>query len=75
MTVYPMILRLALPLAYGVEGYALKNSIAIKTKATIAIQEKTIPQNVYAFHIPWNNRVSAQVLSLLHQIISKYVLL
>jgi hypothetical protein len=40
MTV-PMILPWALPLAYGVEGYALKKSIAIKTKATIAIQEKT----------------------------------
>ena len=57
----------ALPLAYGVEGYALKNSLAIKTKASIEVQEKGIPQNVYAFHIPWNNRISAQVLSLLHQ--------
>ena len=57
----------ALPLAYGVEGYALKNSLAIKTKASIEVQEKRIPQNVYAFHIPWNNRISAQVLSLLHQ--------
>jgi hypothetical protein len=56
-----------LPLAYGVEGYALKNSLAIKTKASIETKEKTIPQNVYAFHIPWNNRISAQVLSLLHQ--------
>ena len=57
----------ALPLAYGVDGYALKNSIAIKTKAAIEAPEKVIPRNVYAFHIPWNNRVSAQVLSLLHQ--------
>ena len=57
----------ALPLAYGVEGYALKNSVAIKTKASIEVLEKTIPQTVYAFHIPWNNRISAQVLSLLHQ--------
>jgi hypothetical protein len=53
----------ALPLAYGVEGYALKNSIAVKTKASLQYKKK--PQNV--FHIPWNNRVSAQVLSLLHQ--------
>ncbi|MBP4141906.1 hypothetical protein J3S90_08830 [Flavobacterium sp. P4023] len=57
----------ALPLAYGVEGYALKNSIAIKTKATIEVVEKSVPEKVYAFHIPWNNRISAQVLSLLHQ--------
>jgi hypothetical protein len=57
----------ALPLAYGVEGYALKNSLTIKTKVSIEAKEKTIPQNVYAFHIPWNNRISAQVLSLLHQ--------
>jgi hypothetical protein len=39
MTVYPMISAWA-PLAYGVEGYALKNSIAIKTKAYIAIQKR-----------------------------------
>ena len=57
----------ALPLAYGVEGYALKNSLGFKTKASIEITEKTVPQKVYAFHIPWNNRISAQVLSLLHQ--------
>jgi hypothetical protein len=57
----------ALPLAYGVEGYALKNSLAFSTKAAITIQEKSVPQNVYAFHIPWNNRISAQVLSTLHQ--------
>ncbi|RTZ04927.1 hypothetical protein EKL98_08280 [Flavobacterium bomense] len=57
----------ALPLAYGVEGYALKNSLDIKTKATIEVKEKIVPKNAYAFHIPWNNRISAQVLSLLHQ--------
>jgi len=57
----------ALPLAYGVEGYAVKNSVTIKTKATIEIAPKNIPAAVYAFHIPWNNRTSAQVVSLLHQ--------
>lgn len=57
----------ALPLAYGVEGYAVKNSIEIKTKATIEALAKKIPEAVYAFHIPWNNRISAQVISLLHQ--------
>jgi hypothetical protein len=39
MTVYPMILPQALPLAYGVEGYALKNSIAIKTKASMQYEK------------------------------------
>ncbi|SHG14791.1 Zinc carboxypeptidase [Flavobacterium segetis] len=57
----------ALPLAYGIEGYAVKNSLDFKTKVAIEIKEKVVPQNVYAFHIPWNNRISAQVLSLLHQ--------
>jgi hypothetical protein len=57
----------ALPLAYGVEGYAVKNSLGIKTKATIEVAEKMLPESVYAFHIPWNNRTSAQVLALLHQ--------
>jgi hypothetical protein len=57
----------ALPLAYGVESYAVKNSLEIKTKAKIEVQEKKIPESVYAFHIPWNNRTSAQVVSLLHQ--------
>jgi hypothetical protein len=57
----------ALPLAYGVESYAVKNSLEIKTKAKIEVFEKKIPESVYAFHIPWNNRTSAQVVSLLHQ--------
>ncbi|WP_413998634.1 M14 family zinc carboxypeptidase [Flavobacterium sp. W1B] len=57
----------ALPLAFGVEGYALKTSPALKTKATIEAAIQNTPENVYAFHIPWNNRISAQVLALLHQ--------
>ena len=57
----------ALPLAYGVESYAVKNSLNIKTKTTIEVLEKKIPSSVYAFHIPWNNRTSAQVISQLHQ--------
>lgn len=57
----------ALPLAYGVESYAVKNSLNMKTKTTIEVLEKKIPSSVYAFHIPWNNRTSAQVISQLHQ--------
>jgi len=56
-----------LPLAYGLEGYALKNSLALTTKATIEKKLLNVPENVYAFHIPWNNRTSAKVISLLLQ--------
>ena len=56
-----------LPLAYGVEGYALKNSLALSTKATIEKKQLNAPEKVYAFHIPWNNRTSAKVVSQLLQ--------
>lgn len=57
----------ALPLAYGVQGYAVKNNLLVSTKKSIEIAEKVVPKQVYAFYIPWNNRISAQVLSALHQ--------
>ncbi|MHC0441503.1 M14 family zinc carboxypeptidase [Flavobacterium sp. 3-210] len=57
----------ALPLAYGVEGYAVKNMLSIKTKTQIKIAPKNIPASVYAFYVPWNSRTSAQILSILHQ--------
>ncbi len=57
----------ALPLAYGVEGYALKNSLNIKVKKEANIITHNVPEQVYAFYVPWNNRTSAQVLSSLHQ--------
>jgi hypothetical protein len=57
----------ALPLAYGVEAYALKSTIAIKTKTSVEIVAPILPKSVYGFYIPWNNRISAQILSLLHQ--------
>lgn len=56
-----------LPLAYGLEGYALKNSLALTTKPTIEKKLLNVPEKVYAFHIPWNNRTSAKVLSFLLQ--------
>jgi hypothetical protein len=56
-----------LPLAYGVEAYAVKNNLSVKTKAKIETVAKTVPTSVYAFYVPWNNRASAQVVSLLHQ--------
>ena len=56
-----------LPLAYGLEGYALKNSVAIGTKAEIEKKQLNAPEKVYAFHIPWNNRTSAKIVSQLLQ--------
>ncbi len=56
-----------LPLAYGVDGYALKNSLSIATKPTIEKKAIVLPEKVYAFYIPWNNRISAKVLAALLQ--------
>lgn len=56
-----------LPLAYGLEGYALKNSLALSTKADIEKKQLNAPEKVYAFHIPWNNRTSAKIVSQLLQ--------
>ena len=57
----------SLPFAYGVESYALKGKLAIQSKSQRTI---TVPQKmatVYAYYVPWNDRNSAKVLSLLHQ--------
>ena len=56
-----------LPLAYGLEGYALKNSVDLSTKAEIEKKQLNAPEKVYAFHIPWNNRTSAKIVSQLLQ--------
>ena len=57
----------SLPFAYGVESYALKGKLALQTKSqrTIKVPQKTA--TVYAYYVPWNDRNSAKVLSLLHQ--------
>lgn len=57
----------SLPFAYGVESYALKGKLALQTKSqrTITVPQKTV--TVYAYYVPWNDRNSAKVLSLLHQ--------
>lgn len=57
----------SLPFAYGVESFALKGNLTIQTKSekTVSIPQKK--ETVYAFYVPWNNRDSARVLSLLHQ--------
>jgi hypothetical protein len=57
----------SLPFAYGVESYAVKGNLAVKTKSNVDAAIPLKSENVYAFYIPWNNRSSARVLSLLHQ--------
>lgn len=51
----------ALPHAFGIESYALKNATAIKSKTKIDTIHKAIPANAFAYHIPWNNRTSAKI--------------
>jgi hypothetical protein len=57
----------SLPFAYGVESYALKGNLTIQTKSQriVAVPQKM--ESVYAYYVPWSNRNSAKVLSLLHQ--------
>ncbi|WP_294822396.1 M14 family zinc carboxypeptidase [uncultured Flavobacterium sp.] len=55
----------ALPYAYGVEGYALKRDIAIRTKAQLSYKGKFEYERVYAYYVPWNGRASAKTLALL----------
>lgn len=57
----------SLPLAYGVESYAVKSKVAFKTKSKVTGNNPNQSNNVYAFYVPWNNRTSARVLSRLHQ--------
>lgn len=57
----------ALPLAYGLESYALKTPLSLKTKNKVETLTRDVKSSAYAFYIPWNNRSSARVLSQLHQ--------
>ncbi len=57
----------ALPLAYGVEGYALKGSLSVKTKTEVESPLRVAVPSAYAFYVPWDGRSSARVLSQLHQ--------
>ncbi|QYJ67627.1 M14 family zinc carboxypeptidase [Flavobacterium litorale] len=56
-----------LPHAYGIESYALKNTINIKTKQEVTYKGKLEYDNVYAYYVPWNGRASVKVLALLHK--------
>ena len=56
-----------LPHAYGIESYALKRDLKIKTRSEVKYKGKFEYEGVYAFYIPWNGRASIKVLSQLHQ--------
>lgn len=51
----------ALPHAFGIESYALKNTLSIKSKSQINLSDTIVPKNAFAFSIPWNSRVSAKI--------------
>ncbi len=53
----------ALPHAYGVESYAVKRDIALKTKAQVSQKGKFEYERIYAYYVPWNGRASAKTLA------------
>lgn len=55
----------ALPHAYGIDSYALKGSLSIKTKAAITQKGKLEYDRAYAYYVPWNGRASARILGML----------
>lgn len=57
----------ALPHAFGMESYALKRDITVKTKAQPTYKGKLEAERVYAFYVPWNGRQSARILAQLHK--------
>lgn len=56
-----------LPHAYGIESYALKRDLKIKTRSEVKYKGKFENEGLYAFYIPWNGRASVKILGLLHQ--------
>lgn len=57
----------ALPHAYGIESYAVKNYISVKTSAHVSTKGKPEYENVYGYLIRWDNRESAKLLGQLHK--------
>ncbi|MFY7811354.1 MAG: hypothetical protein ACOVQ2_06460 [Flavobacterium sp.] len=55
------------PLAYNSDAYAVKNFLSLSTQKKPDNPKIEIPKQYYAIYIPWNNRISAQILSDLHQ--------
>ncbi|AXG74812.1 hypothetical protein DVK85_11455 [Flavobacterium arcticum] len=57
----------ALPHAYGIESYALKNNLVIKTKQEVSHKGKLEYDNIYGYYIPWNGRESVKIVASLHK--------
>ena len=57
----------ALPHAFGIDSYALKGSLSVKTKKEISYRGKLDFERAYAYYVPWNGRESAKVVALLHK--------
>lgn len=55
----------ALPHAYGIDSYALKSSLSVKTKPAVTYKGKLDYEKVYAYYLPWNGRASAKTLACL----------
>lgn len=53
----------ALPHAYGIDSYALKSNLSIKTKQQVTYKGKLDYERIYAYYVPWNGRASAKVLA------------
>ena len=52
----------ALPHAYGIESYALKNMLSIDTRKEPKVKGKFEYEQIYAYYVPWGSRQSAKVL-------------
>lgn len=57
----------ALPWAYGIDAFAVKSDVKIKTKSQMDVQIPNVDKNVYAYYFPWDDRNSIRVLGQLHQ--------
>lgn len=57
----------ALPHAYGIESYALKNELTVKTKKEPSLKGALEYDRAYAYYVPWNSRESAKTLALLYR--------
>jgi hypothetical protein len=57
----------ALPHAYGINSYALKGSLSIKTKQQVNYKGRLEYDKAYAYYVPWSGRAATQLLAALHK--------
>ncbi len=55
----------ALPYAYGVDGFAVKESLAVTTKSAEGIMPKLVPVSSYGYLVKYNSLTGAKVLATL----------